>query len=122
MSPLEYLRRLPWVIIACTLALLGAGLSGIARGDELAGGGSLRDRQLIWAVLGVTAMFAVTWVPYRLLKPWSVPLFAASLALLVLVYFMPARNGAHRWIPLGLADVQPSELASWPTSWRWHTI
>jgi len=90
---------------------LGAGLSGIARGDELAGGGSLRDRQLIWAVLGVTAMFAVTWVPYRLLKPWSVPLFAASLALLVLVYFMPARNGAHRWIPLGLADVQPSELA-----------
>lgn len=111
MSPLEYLRRLPWVIIACTLALLGAGLSGIARGDELAGGGSLRDRQLIWAVLGVTAMFAVTWVPYRLLKPWSVPLFAASLALLVLVYFMPARNGAHRWIPLGLADVQPSELA-----------
>src|SRR5690606_22394280 len=31
--------------------------------------------------------------------------------LLVLVYFMPAVNGAHRWIPLGIANLQPSELA-----------
>lgn len=111
MTPGEYFRRLPWVIVACTLALLGAGLAGIARGDELAGGSELRDRQLVWAILGVAAMFAATWVPYRLFKPWSVPLFASSLTLLVVVYFMPARNGAHRWIPLGFADVQPSELA-----------
>jgi cell division protein FtsW (lipid II flippase) len=30
---------------------------------------------------------------------------------MVLVNFMPARNGAHRWVPLGIVDVQPSELA-----------
>jgi rod shape determining protein RodA len=111
MTPGEYFRRLPWVIVLCTLALLGAGLAGISRGDELAGGRELRDRQLVWAMLGVIAMMAATWVPYRFFKPWSMPLFGCSVALLVIVYFMPARNGAHRWIPLGFADVQPSELA-----------
>lgn len=111
MTTATYVRRLPWVIVACAVALMGAGLAGIARGDELAGGASLRDRQLLWAVLGLIAMFVATWVPYRVFKPWSVPLFVASLASLVVVYFMPARNGAHRWVPLGFADMQPSEVA-----------
>ncbi len=29
----------------------------------------------------------------------------------VVVFFMPARNGARCWIPLGFFDMQPSELA-----------
>lgn len=111
MTTQQYLRRVPWVIVASALALIAAGLAGIARGDELADGSTLQDRQLIWAAIGLVAMFVATWVPYRVLKPWSVPLFLASLASLVIVYFMPARNGAHRWVPLGVADVQPSELA-----------
>ena len=111
MTTQQYIQRMPWMVVVAAVALISAGLAGIARGDELAGGTTLRDRQLIWAVLGLVAMLAATWVPYRVLKPWSVPLFLASLASLVLVYFMPARNGAHRWVPLGIADVQPSELA-----------
>jgi len=31
--------------------------------------------------------------------------------LLVAVFFFPARNYSHRWIPLGVADLQPSEAA-----------
>lgn len=111
MSPAQYVRRLPWVIVACAVGLMIAGLAGIARGDELVSGAALRERQLVWVLIGVSAMIATSWVPYRLFKPWSVPLFAGSLLSLIAVYFMPARNGAHRWIPLGVADVQPSELA-----------
>jgi cell division protein FtsW (lipid II flippase) len=66
---------------------------------------------LVWIVIGVPAMLVVTLVPYRRLRHFSYGLFAFSLVLLVVVYFMPARNGAHRWIPLGLMDFQPSELA-----------
>jgi rod shape determining protein RodA len=104
-------HRIPWMILVCTLTLMGAGLAGIARGDELVGGTSLSDRQFLWAIIGLVAMLFAACVPYRTFKPWSVPLFALSLVLLVVVYWMPARNGSQRWIPLGVVDVQPSELA-----------
>ena len=93
------------------MTLIVAGLSGIARGDELSGRGDFFSRQLVWFVLASPVMLAATWVPYRRLKGISHPLFGGSLVLLVIVYFMPGRNGAHRWIPLGPVNLQPSELA-----------
>jgi cell division protein FtsW (lipid II flippase) len=87
------------------------GLSGIRRGDELTGVGDLADRQTIWILMGVPAMFATTLIPYRRYRNWSHLLFAFSILLLVIVYLMPSRNGAHRWIPFGVMDFQPSELA-----------
>ncbi len=107
----ESLRRMPWVIVGSALLLMLAGLAGIARGDELLREGSLQSRQLMWIFIAIPAMFLAAWVPYRIWKPWSYPLFVATLVLLGLVYLFPAKNGAHRWIPLGLADMQPSELA-----------
>lgn len=111
MNAADFLVRMPWVIPICAIALMAAGLSGILRGDELAAAGELAPRQLVWMLLGVPAMFATTLYPYGRLKPWSYPFFAVCLALLVAVYFFPARNHSHRWIPLGVADLQPSELA-----------
>ncbi|MCA9025213.1 MAG: rod shape-determining protein RodA [Planctomycetaceae bacterium] len=102
---------MPWLVVVSALLLMIAGLAGIARGDELISSGSLRSRQLMWILIALPAMFAAAWVPYRVWKPWSYPMFLATLLLLGLVYFFPAKNGAHRWIPLGLADMQPSELA-----------
>ncbi|REJ88135.1 MAG: rod shape-determining protein RodA [Planctomycetota bacterium] len=111
MTPGETVRRLPWVMVLAVIGLLAIGWSGIARGDELAGGGVFATRQAVWIVLGIPAMLAALWVPYRELKPWAYGFFAVCLCLLVAVYFFPAKNYAHRWIPLGFADLQPSELA-----------
>jgi len=106
-----WLRKVPWSIVVCALALMVIGLSGIARGDELSGRGHYYSRQLVWIALSVPAMIAVTWVPYRRLKYLSYGFFAISLLLLLAVYFMPPINGARRWIPLGFSNLQPSELA-----------
>ncbi len=106
-----WFRRLPWTIVVCALALMLIGLAGIERGDQLAGHGNYFLRQAVWIGLSIPAMLAATWIPYRSLRWVSLPLFAVSLLLLVVVYFMPARNGSHRWIPLGPANLQPSELA-----------
>ncbi|HUG91362.1 MAG TPA: FtsW/RodA/SpoVE family cell cycle protein [Planctomycetaceae bacterium] len=111
MTAAEWIRRIPWSVVASTLALMAAGLSGIDNGDTLAGRGDYFSRQLVWILLSLPVMFAATLVSYRKLRHASVGLFAASLVLLVAVYFMPARNGAQRWIPLGVMYFQPSELA-----------
>lgn len=107
----HWFRRVPWTIVTCAVALMIVGLTGIGRGDELARDSGLANRQAMWIVIGIPAMFAATLVPYRSWRGASYPLFALSLLLLVFVFFMPPRNGARRWIPLFVSDFQPSELA-----------
>ena len=111
MTTVEWMRRIPWTLIVCTVFLIGFGLTGIQRGDELAGGGDYFSRQLVWVAIALPTMIASTWLPYRTFKYWSYRLFLLSLFLLAFVYFLPSRNGAHRWIPLGPVNLQPSELA-----------
>ncbi len=106
----DWFRRVPWLVVACALLLMLAGLAGILRGDELHGGRDYFGRQLVWISIGVPVMFAVTWVPYRRFREFSFPVFLVSLVGLLAVYLMPAINGSHRWIPLGFAKFQPSEL------------
>jgi rod shape-determining protein RodA len=102
---------MPWSLVVCALALLALGLTGIARAEELSGGdGRNVRRQVVWAVLSIIAMFAATIPNYRMLQRWTYGLFFASLPLLVAVFYFPAVNGAHCWIRLGPARLQPSEL------------
>jgi cell division protein FtsW len=65
------------------------------------------------AIAFVCALVAVQ-VPVALWEKWSPWLFVASLLLLVLVLIPvigKGVNGARRWIPLGVMNFQPSELA-----------
>jgi cell division protein FtsW (lipid II flippase) len=104
-------HRFPAVIVITALALIVLGLSAIARGDELYNLGEFAPRQRLWAALGsIVFVVAAVW-PYQRLRWISYPIYGGCLLLLVLVFFMPAKNYSHRWIPLGLMDFQPSELA-----------
>jgi cell division protein FtsW len=70
-------------------------------------------RQAAWALLGFGAMFAVMRVDYRVYRRpvviWG--LCGVTLTLLLAVFFFPAINGTQRWISLGFASLQPSEIA-----------
>lgn len=103
--------RIPWSIVLATVGLLAAGMLGIARGDELRDGTDFATRQLVWIGLSLPALVLAALVPYHRLRHFSYAIFALSLLLLVAVYFLPAKNGSHRWIPLGPANLQPSEVA-----------
>ena len=50
-------------------------------------------------------------MPYRAFLRFSYPLLAVTVVLLVAVFAFPPRNGARRWVPLGLFYFQPSEVA-----------
>lgn len=106
------LRRTPWSVVLITLALLGVGLLGIARSEQLIDSdGRYLRRQSVWIALSLLAMVAVCWPNYRRLLRWSYWALAAVLVLLVAVYFFSPVNGSRRWIRLGPLSLQPSEFA-----------
>lgn len=98
------------MVLLCAGLLILAGLGGIARGDELSSGSRFFPRQLLWIGIAVPAMLAPLVIHYRKLRLVSYWLYALSIVLLCVVFFCPPRNGARGWIPLGVADFQPSEL------------
>lgn len=68
--------------------------------------------QLLFAALGVTAMYAASLVDYHIWHKLAWPLMGISLVLLAIVLFMPEYNGCKRWLVLpGLGTLQPSEIA-----------
>lgn len=68
-------------------------------------------RQLLFAVVGVLAMLAISFVDYHVLHRFALPVMGVSWLLLVLVLFLPAIQNVHRWIRIGSIQIQPSEIA-----------
>lgn len=66
--------------------------------------------QIMWAVIGIGVMFAVSYFDYHHLHKFAMPILILSFLLLVAVLFLPAQKGVHRWINLGFASFQPSEI------------
>jgi cell division protein FtsW len=106
------------LLILVTLALVAFGLVMVysATSASATVGGSdpiyYLKRQGIYAALGIVLMIVAQRWDYRRLRFVSPVLVLASLALLAAVLVIgPAINGARRWISVGPAVFQPSELA-----------
>ena len=107
------LRSTSWPIVIAVFALLAMGITTL-RALE-AGGATMPARTLfkqsVFTCIGVMAFWVATLVPYRRWGRLAYPMFALTIPLLVLVFFLPAVNASHRWINLRVFKVQPSELA-----------
>lgn len=70
-------------------------------------------KQIAWAGFGLVAMFFATFFDYKKLRNRKLIFFGmlVTVMLLVVVLFMPAVNGARRWIGVGSLGIQPSEIA-----------
>ncbi|MDR1627902.1 MAG: putative lipid II flippase FtsW [Oscillospiraceae bacterium] len=66
--------------------------------------------QLIFAVVGIIAMFAISYFDYHTLHKFAVPILTLSFLMLIAVLFMPAISGVRRWIQIGSFSFQPSEI------------
>ena len=73
-------------------------------------------KQLVGGAIGLLAMVAAAFVPYKKLAALKYPLAALAAVLLALV-FVPGigvtNYGATRWIGLGPLTIQPSEIAKY---------
>jgi len=106
------------LLVLVTLALVAFGLVMVYSATSAAAAVDGTDpsyylkRQVIYAAIGIALMVAVQRWDYRRLRPLAPALVLTSLGLLVAVLVIgPAINGARRWISIGPAAFQPSELA-----------
>lgn len=118
LDALENARWDVWLAAATVgLVLFGVVMvysaSGIVAERRFGGAHYFLVRHVIWAALGLGAMFVLLRVDYRRYANPTVvfALLGASVVLLAAALFFPARNGAHRWIAFGPFSAQPSELA-----------
>jgi len=69
--------------------------------------------QLRWAGLGLAVMLLTAFIPYKIWQKLSLPLFIASLLLLIAVLIPGVGSqvqGARRWLNFSGITLQPSEL------------
>ncbi len=113
----------PAVLMTVTLLLLSFGLVNLYSASSfLAQRQNLPDyfyvlRQATGGALGLGAMVLCARIPYRWWRSLAWPLLILSWLLLLVVIvpgteaIAPEINGARRWIRVGAATFQPSELA-----------
>ena len=114
-------HQMSYALLTAVLALVGIGVvmvysassvrSYLASSDPAAQG----IQQVVWAALGLAAMLIAARVDFRALRYLAIPIYVASLALLVAV-LIPAVGtesfGSRRWIVVpGIGGFQPAELA-----------
>jgi cell division protein FtsW len=107
-----------WLYFA-TLGLVVIGLamvfsaSAVMARDRFSSPYYFLERQALWAAVGLLAMTLLMRVNYgRYNKPTVVfPMVAVTIMLLLAAFLMRDSHNTHRWIRLGPASFQPSELA-----------
>ncbi|MBU3111819.1 stage V sporulation protein E [Clostridium lacusfryxellense] len=70
-------------------------------------------KQAMWAFVGGIFMVAAIKTDYHIIKKFTGIFMLGTVVLLVVVLFCPPINGSKRWIPLGFANFQPSEIAKY---------
>jgi len=108
-----------FVLLGTVAALSALGLLMIfsASAPRLEAAGASRSsqmvRQAVFVGLGIVVMLVASAVSDRTWQSLA-PVFYVAAVLLLLVVFSPVgvvRQGAQRWISLGIIDLQPSEVA-----------
>jgi len=91
------------------LALLGLGLLTLYSASNE--NPSRLFAQLVNILVALTLMWIAAQVPPQTLMRFAPPIYVLGLLLLVAVaLFGDVRNGARRWLNLGLTSIQPSEI------------
>ncbi|RUO59448.1 rod shape-determining protein RodA [Pseudidiomarina insulisalsae] len=107
----SWLQRLHMDVPLLIALLITAAVSLItvysASGESLA----MTERQAVRVGAAFFAMFIIAQIPLDTVQRWSLPLFACGIVLLLAVLLVgESSKGAQRWLNIGVATIQPSEL------------
>ena len=99
--------RMDWLLLLAAFGLVGCSVLTLHSAVRNSG---LAERQAIYAGMGLIAVLILSRLDYSRLREYKLGLFGIMVALNLVVYGMPAIQGAHRWIPLKLMQFQSSEF------------
>jgi rod shape determining protein RodA len=100
-----------WLLVLLMVALLAYGIYAIYSATWMRQQ-TFWTNQIVWAALGIPVFFLLSLVDYRWVRLGAVPLYVLGMAGLVAVMlFGDRRDGAKRWLDLGIISFQPSQLA-----------
>lgn len=107
---------LPYLLLTLLLVVIGLIMlfsASFARAYYVTGNSAKYfTSQLIFALLGVAALYGMSRVPYEWYFKLSRLIYGVSVLFLVAVLLIGTNvNGATRWINLGFTNLQPSEIA-----------
>lgn len=113
------IKQIDFIMFASILILLAIGVIMVYSASSYIALYGKKDsmfylkRQALWAVLGVTTMCIFMNYDYHKLKKYTTLLMIACVPLLFLVFAFEGVNGAQRWIRIGPASFQPSEIVKY---------
>ncbi len=107
-----------WFILAIPIILCVTGIVTIYTITYSQHHTSLAINQMVYALLGLTAMLVLMFTDYRFLASSSIIVYLAGIALLLPLLptfahklpFVLKIFGAYRWINLGVFQLQPAEI------------
>ena len=106
-----------WGLVGCTVLLFTVGIVNLYSASSVRTEDGYQilpffEKQIIWAIAGLTCMLVCASFDYRHIKTLALPIFLISIVLLALVPpFGVVVNNAKRWLSFGLFNLQPSEIA-----------
>ena len=109
----EYFKEyLDFRVLLITLALVAIGLFSVYSATFDARAGEIFERQLLWSGVGLLALLGAAFVPLRTIQRFSLPLYAATLVVLLVVLVLGRTiAGSRSWFGVGGLGIQPSEFA-----------
>ncbi|MFV9509987.1 stage V sporulation protein E [Tepidibacillus sp. LV47] len=108
-----------WWIILSTIMLLGIGIVMVFSASAVLAYREVGDwyfyvkRQLLFAILGMAALYVTMSIDYWVWKQWAKLALTISFALLIVVLIPGVgltRGGATSWLGVGAFSIQPSEF------------
>ena len=109
--PRNFVSRADWVLLAVVMVLVAIGAVMIYSSTRAEMGPHKLILQLVWILLGLAIMATLTCVDYNRLLSVALPFMGVTIFLLIVVLLMGHFvKGAQRWIPIGPANIQPSEM------------
>ena len=104
------------ILLSMVLLLSGFGLLmiysatrfGLERAEQIPTG--TMERQMIFVTAGLIAIGVFSFIDYREYRNFLPMIYGAIVLLLLAVFLFPEVNGAQRWIPIPLFNLQPAEF------------
>jgi cell division protein FtsW len=111
--------QIDFVLFATIMLLVAIGVVMVYSASSYTSAFKLNDpeyylkKQLMWACIGFVFMLIAIKIDYHIIKKYTGIIMVITALLLLVVLACPPINGAKRWIPLGFAAIQPSEIAKY---------